>query len=73
MINKTKSILKSNFPIILASNSESRLKILYETGIEFKQLRSNIDESLVKEKYNKKKANFIATKLLVVKIESVML
>ena len=63
MINKTKSILKSNFPIILASNSESRLKILYETGIDFKQLKSNIDESFVKEKYKKKNANFIATKL----------
>ena len=63
MINKTKSILKSNFPIILASNSESRLKILQETGIDFKQLKSNIDESLVKEKYKKKNVNFIATKL----------
>ena len=63
MINKTKSILKSNFPIILASNSESRFKILYETGIDFKQLKSNIDESLVKEKYKKKNANFIARKL----------
>ena len=63
MINKTKSILKSNFSIILASNSESRLKILYETGIDFKQLKSNIDEGLVKEKYKKKNANFIATKL----------
>ena len=63
MINKTKAILKSNFPIILASNSESRLKILQETGIDFIQLKSNIDESLVKEKYKKKNANFIATKL----------
>lgn len=63
MINKTKSILKSNFPIILASNSESRLKILQETGIDFLQLKSNIDESLVKEKYKKKNVNFIATKL----------
>ena len=63
MINKTKSILKSNFPIILASKSESRLKILQETGIDFIQLKSNIDESLVKEKYKKKNANFIATKL----------
>ena len=63
MINKTKSILKSNFPIILASKSESRLKILQETGIDFIQLKSNIDESLVKEKHKKKNANFIATKL----------
>ena len=63
MINKTKSILKSNFPIILASNSESRLKIFQETGIDFIQLKSNIDESLVKEKYKKKNANFIARKL----------
>ena len=63
MINKTKSILKSNFPIILASNSESRLKILQETGIDFIQLKSNIDEILVKEKYKKKNANFIARKL----------
>ena len=63
MINKTKSILKSNFPIILASNSESRFKILQETGIDFIQLKSNIDESFVKEKYKKKNANFIATKL----------
>lgn len=63
MINKTKSILKSNFPIILASKSESRLKILQETGIDFLQLKSNIDESLVKEKYKKKNVNFIATKL----------
>lgn len=63
MINKTKSILKSNFPIILASKSESRLKILQETGIDFLQLKSNIDESLVKKKYKKKNVNFIATKL----------
>ena len=63
MINKNKSILKSNFPIILASNSESRLKIFQETGIDFKQLKSNIDESLVKEKFKKKNAHFIATKL----------
>ena len=63
MINKNKSILKSNFPIILASNSESRLKIMQETGIDFIQLKSNFDESLVKEKYKKKNANFIATKL----------
>ena len=63
MINKTKSILKSNFPIILASNSESRLKILKETGIDFIQLKSNIDESLVKEKYKNKNAYFKATKL----------
>ena len=63
MINKSKSIIKSNFPIILASNSESRLKILQETGIDFLQLKSNIDESLVKEKYKKKNANFIARKL----------
>ena len=63
MNNKTKSILKSNFPIILASSSKSRLEILYETGIDFKQLKSNIDESLVKAKYKKKNANFIATKL----------
>ena len=63
MINKTKSILKSNFPIILASNSESRLKILQETGIDFIQLTSNIDEGLVKEKYKKKNANFVAIKL----------
>ena len=63
MINKTKSILKSNFPIILASNSESRLKILQETGIGFIQLKSNIDESLVKEKYKNKNANLIAKKL----------
>ena len=63
MINKTKSILKSNFPIILASNSESRLKILQETGMDFIQLKSDIDEGLVKEKYKKKNANFLATKL----------
>ena len=63
MINKTKSILKSNFPIILASNSESRLKILQETGIDFIQLKSNIDESLIKEKYKKKNTNFLVTKL----------
>ena len=63
MINKTKSILKSNFPIILASKSESRLKILQETGIDFLQIKSNIDESLVKEKYKKKNVNFLATKL----------
>jgi len=63
LINKTKSILKSNFPIILASNSESRLKILQETGIDFIQLKSNIDESLVKEKYKNKNANLLARKL----------
>ena len=63
MINKTKSILQSKFPIILASNSESRLKILKETGIAFIQLKSDIDEDFVKEKYKKKNVNFLATKL----------
>ena len=63
MINKTKSILQSKFPIILASNSESRLKILKETGITFIQLKSDIDEGIVKDKYKKKNANFLATKL----------
>ena len=63
MINKTKSILQSKFPIILASNSESRLKILRKTGIAFKQLKSDINEDIVKERYKNKNANFLATKL----------
>ena len=63
MINKTKSILKSKLPIILASNSESRLKILRKTGIAFKQLKSDINEDIVKERYKNKNTNFLATKL----------
>ena len=38
-------------------------EIREETGIDFIQLNSNMDESLVKEKYKKKNAKFIARKL----------
>ena len=63
MINKTKFLLKSKFPIVLASKSESRLKILQQTGLAFTQIKSDIDEDLFKEKYKKKNSNFLATKL----------
>jgi len=54
LINKTKSILKSNFPIILASNSESRLKILQETGIDFIQLNQILMKAKLKKIIEKK-------------------
>ena len=63
MNKKTKSIIQSKFPIILASKSESRLKVLKETGISFKQSKSGINENLIKMKNKRKNINSLAIKL----------
>ena len=57
MINKTKFILKSKLPLILASKSESRKKILDKTGLVFEQIVSGVDEENIKKKY--KIRNFV--------------
>ena len=63
MIKKPKSIIKSKLPIILASKSEIRKKILLETGLIFKQVISKIDEEKIKSYMEIKKFNNLAKKL----------
>ena len=63
MINKTKFILKSKLPIILASRSDSRKKILSDTGLEFEQIVSGVNEEDVKKKFKIKSYTFLAKKL----------
>lgn len=63
MNKKTKSLLQSNFPIVLASKSESRKNILLKSGLAFKQIASNIDEDVIKEKMKKNNNIDLAKKL----------
>ena len=63
MIKKNKLILKTNFPIILASKSNIRKKILHQTGLKFEQVPSNVNEENIKMKFKKKKPDYLAKKL----------
>lgn len=63
MIKNTNFILKSKLPLILASKSVSRKKILRETGLSFVQMASNVDEEKIKKKYNKISFTKLAKKL----------
>ena len=49
--SKNKFSLKTINPIILASNSPVRKKILKETGLVFKTIPSRIDEEIIKKKF----------------------
>ena len=63
MIKKPKSIIKSKLPIILASKSETRKKMLLQTGIIFKQVTSKIDEEEIKRTMKVKNINNLAKRL----------
>lgn len=53
-----KFLLKANYPIILASQSEIRKKILLDTGLIFKQVSSGLNEKEVSKNFTyKRKAN----------------
>ena len=55
--------IKNNYPVLLASKSAMRRKMLKSTGLKFKIVPSRVDEKEIKAKYTKKSFNFIATKL----------
>tara|TARA_B100001248_G_C27396294_1_gene465808 strand:- start:781 stop:1404 length:624 start_codon:yes stop_codon:yes gene_type:complete len=61
--NKNKFSFKTNQPIILASGSLIRKKILKNTGLRFNVMSSNVDEELFKKKFKGKTLNFICKKL----------
>ena len=61
--NKNKFLFKTNQPIILASKSLIRKKILKNTGLRFKVMSSNVDEELFKEEFKGKTLRFICKKL----------
>lgn len=62
-MNKSKFILKSNFPIILASKSEIRGKLMEKTGIKFKQISSNLNEENFKKNNEKKSFSLLSAEL----------
>ena len=47
---KNKFLLKTNNPIILASNSTIRKQLLKGSGLKFKTKPSNVNETLLKNK-----------------------
>ena len=47
MISRNKSFLKTKLPLILASKSEIRKKMLEGLGLDFKIVSSKIDEEIV--------------------------
>tara|TARA_Y100001970_G_scaffold282104_1_gene394264 strand:- start:2453 stop:3082 length:630 start_codon:yes stop_codon:yes gene_type:complete len=61
--NKNKFSIKTKFPIILASGSSIRKKILMQTGLKFKTVSSNLNESLIKKKLQGKNFSYICKKL----------
>ena len=61
--NKNKFSFKTNQPIILASKSLIRKKILKNTGLRFKVMSSNVDEKLFKEEFKGRSLRFICKKL----------
>jgi len=63
LINKSKSIIQSKSQIILASSSEARRKMLNDTGLIFKQYKSDIDEKAIKKNYKDINLDHLAKKL----------
>lgn len=55
--------MKANYPIILASQSEIRKKILLETGLIFKQVSSGLNEKEVSKNFTYKRKANLAKKL----------
>jgi septum formation protein len=58
-----KFLLKANYPIILASQSEIRKKILTDTGLIFKQVSSGLNEKEVKKTFAYKRISNLSKKL----------
>jgi septum formation protein len=58
-----KFLLKANYPIILASQSEIRKKILTDTGLIFKQVSSGLNEKEVKKTFTYKRISNLSKKL----------
>jgi septum formation protein len=58
-----KFLLKANYPIILASQSEIRKKILTDTGLIFKQVSSGLNEKEVKKIFTYKRISNLSKKL----------
>ena len=54
MIKKPRSIIRSKSLIILASNSQPRIKMLKDTGLIFTQIKSEVNEKVVKKKFKGK-------------------
>ena len=58
-----KFLLKANYPIILASQSEIRKRILLDTGLIFKQVSSGLNEKEVSKNFTYKRKANLAKKL----------
>ena len=71
MIKKSKSIIHSKSIIILASNSQPRMKMLKDTGLTFTQIKSGVNEKIVRKEYKGKSYNYLAKKLAEAKALSV--
>ena len=63
MKKHNKFLLKANYPIILASQSEIRKKILTDTGLIFKQVSSGLNEKEVKKTLKYKRITNLSKKL----------
>ena len=63
MKKHNKFLLKANYPIILASQSEIRKKILTDTGLIFKQVSSGLNEKEVKKTFAYKRISNLSKKL----------
>ena len=63
MKKHNKFLLKANYPIILASQSEIRKKILTDTGLIFKQVSSGLNEKEVKKIFTYKRISNLSKKL----------
>ncbi len=70
-MKNNKFILKSNFPIILASKSEVRSYLIKKTGINVKQINSNCDEEKIKKKFKGK--NFKLLSLMLAKEKAMLI
>ena len=71
MKKRSKSIIYSKSIIILASNSQPRMKMLKDTGLTFTQIKSGVNEKIVRKEYKGKSYNYLAKKLAEAKALSV--
>ena len=71
MIKNPRSIIFSKSRIILASNSQPRIKILKDIGLTFTQIKSGVNEKIVKKEYKGKSYNCLAKKIAEAKALSV--
>ncbi len=55
--------IRTNFPLVLASKSNIRKRLLKSVGLKFKVAPSSVDEDKIKMKYRNKSFKFIASKL----------